>query len=244
MTTITQVLTAFPTAPDRINDTPSEFSDHVDAYLDAVVAHVTESNTWATQCNTVAGEVNANAAAAAVSETNAAASEDVAQSSANYIGEWSDQVGAATVPTCVSHSNRYWQLTEDLADITAKEPGVDSEWMLIPYKNHVESAKTANYNITASDLYQGSVFTNTGADGAVTLTLPAGASGYHFGMYVAVAQYLRATAAAGEKFRYSAVQSAAAGYIRENTIGRYIFCKWTGDNWLITEINGTWKMDE
>lgn len=46
----------------------------------------------------------------------------------NYKGEWSSLTGALAQPASVSHSSRIWILNTDLADVTTKEPGVDSEW--------------------------------------------------------------------------------------------------------------------
>ena len=58
-----------------------------------------------------------------------------------------------------------------------------------------EVAKTANYTILPSD--NGKLFTNTGASGAVTLTLPALAPGYKFGFFVVANQNLTVSSAAG-----------------------------------------------
>jgi len=244
---ISQTISSFPTAPDRENDTPSEFSDNVDAYLQAVVDHVSEVNTWATQANSLVSDVNSDASDAATSETNAAASEAAAQSSANYVGEWDDQSGAATVPTCVSHNNIYWQLTEDLGDITAKEPGVDSEWIVAHCNARNEVAKTqaaSPYAATVCDLLGNTIFSNAAATDAVEITLLAGAEGYGFRFYVAEAQYLKFTANGSETFRYGSTQSAAGGYIRSNTIGRSGIVEWVDSQWVIHFINGAVSVDE
>ncbi len=76
MTTITQTITALPTAPARTDD-PSVFITRADAMMAALPTMVTQENTWAGQANTVAGEVNSNAATAttqaALATTNGAA---------------------------------------------------------------------------------------------------------------------------------------------------------------------------
>ena len=115
-------ITPLPAAPSR--SAPATFSDLADAFLAALATFVTEANALETNVN--AKEVLAVAAAVA-----AAASEAVALAAANYVGPWADQTGAAAVPYAVSHLDRYWQLTENLADVTAKTPGTDAEWLEI-----------------------------------------------------------------------------------------------------------------
>ena len=63
MTTITQTITALPTAPARTDD-PATFITRADAMMAALPTMVTQENTWAGQVNTVAGEVNTNATTA------------------------------------------------------------------------------------------------------------------------------------------------------------------------------------
>lgn len=55
----------------------------------------------------------------------------LAVSQTNFIGLWSAQTGAKTVPCSVYHLGSFWALTSNIADITAKEPGVATEWVLI-----------------------------------------------------------------------------------------------------------------
>ena len=52
-----------------------------------------------------------------------------ALAAANFQGKWSDLTGEISAPASVFHDGEYWVLAEDLADVTAKEPGVDSEWI-------------------------------------------------------------------------------------------------------------------
>lgn len=115
-------ITTLPPAPSR--QTPATFSDKADALLGALDQFVTEANALETN-------VNASETAATASETAAAASETVATASANYVGPWVDQTGAANVPYSVSHLDKCWLLTENLADVTTKTPGTDSEWLEI-----------------------------------------------------------------------------------------------------------------
>ncbi len=115
-------ITPLPPAPSRA--VPSTFSTLADAFLAALSTFVTEANALETNVN--AKEVITVAASSTASSASA-----VALAAANYKGEWSAQTGAATVPYCVSHDNMYWMLTTNIADITAKEPGVASEWISI-----------------------------------------------------------------------------------------------------------------
>ena len=109
---------------------------------------------------------------------------------------------------------------------------------------HVVTAKSSNYSVLAADLKGNTLFTNTGASGEITLALPAGAANYSFGAYVTTAQYLKITANGTEKFRYLATQGAAGGYIRINVVGRYVWCVWSGTEWVIINIQGAWNLDE
>lgn len=51
-----------------------------------------------------------------------------ALAAAGYAGAWSGLSGALAIPASVYHDDALWFLLEDLADVTAKEPGVDAEW--------------------------------------------------------------------------------------------------------------------
>lgn len=143
--TISQTITipAFdpPTAPSR--DDPANFRTRADAFVDwlgndlpdEIDAFSAEVNTWASEANSLATTVNgyktdAESAKTAAEEAQAGAeaAESAALAGSNYIGEWGDQTGSATVPTSVSHNDVFYLLTEDIADITAEEPGVSAKW--------------------------------------------------------------------------------------------------------------------
>ncbi|MBW2675034.1 MAG: hypothetical protein JRD89_16750, partial [Deltaproteobacteria bacterium] len=84
-----------------------------------------------TEANALETNVNAKEVTASAAAVTAEDSEAVAMAAANYVGPWADQTGAANVPYAVSHLDRYWQLTGNLADVTLKTPGTDPEWLEI-----------------------------------------------------------------------------------------------------------------
>jgi len=244
--TIDQIIASFPVVPSQENDTWPEFCAHMDAFLVALANFEPEINTWTTEANVLAALVNSYSVSAASEAANAAASALAAAGSANYKGEWGDQVGEATPPYCVSHNGLLWLLLEYLADVTAKTPGEDVEWLCISLRSRelVKTQAVSPYTVTAGDLAGNRVFCNAGASGAVEFTLPAGAAGYSFDFYVAENQYLKFQADGTEKFRYSGTQGEAGGYIRSNTIGRSGSIKWLDSQWVIMYLNGLMKMDQ
>ena len=106
------------------------------------------------------------------------------------------------------------------------------------------TSKTSDYTVGSSDCDGTKTFGNDGAGGEVNWSLPAGSSGYAIHFYVVDAQYLKVTANGTEKIRFEATQSAAGGYIRSNTVGNSVTLKWSGDDWVITSIEGEWNYDE
>jgi len=122
-------IAALPTPPSRSN--PSTFSALADAFIAALPTFRTEANALATGAEADAATAAAQAVIATAQAVIAVAAESSAVAAANYKGEWSAKTGAAAVPYCVSHANMYWMLTTNIADITAKEPGVAAEWISI-----------------------------------------------------------------------------------------------------------------
>lgn len=55
----------------------------------------------------------------------------IATAATGFKGLWSDQTGAATKPYCVLHNGAFWALLNNLADVTASEPGVTADWAMI-----------------------------------------------------------------------------------------------------------------
>lgn len=62
----------------------------------------------------------------------------------NRVKVWSSMTGAASVPLIVEHDSAYWRLDSNLADVTAKEPGVDAEWTKIGLLSGYEEITTSN----------------------------------------------------------------------------------------------------
>jgi len=154
-------ITPLPTPPSRTS--PSTFSALGDAFVAAMP-------TFATEANALEANVNAKEATVVADEVICTAAAAVALAASNYKGPWSSQSGAANVPYAVSHNGSYWQLTTNLADVTAKEPGVDSEWLLI-------ATGTQWQRITsATDAVKGNGYLVDTSAGSVTLTLPASPS--------------------------------------------------------------------
>src|SRR5690606_1540417 len=52
----------------------------------------------------------------------------IAAATANFKGEWGDLTGPLAIPASVYHSGSYWQLLNNLADVTLSEPGVSADW--------------------------------------------------------------------------------------------------------------------
>lgn len=80
-------ITALPNPPDRVNDTPTEFSQNTAAFLNALPTFVTEANALQTDVNAkevaAAGSATAAANAATASATSATQSANSATASAN-----------------------------------------------------------------------------------------------------------------------------------------------------------------
>lgn len=118
-----QSLTALPTAPARTM-AAATFVTTADAWVAGL-------QTFSTDINTMISETNAATAQVTLDAATVAAAADAVAANANFIGSWSAQTGAKTVPTSVAHNGETWILLSDIADITAKEPGIDSEWQQV-----------------------------------------------------------------------------------------------------------------
>jgi len=176
MTTITQVITALPTAPDPATMSPSLFASTAAASVLAQKAMTPELNLMAGQMNTVAGEINAAIAPVAGQVAAVAASEANTAALANFKGNWSALTGALAKPASVFHNGAFWALLNNQADVTASQPGVSADWQVC---GGAWPIIRINSNTTAQP-WRTYVFY-----GACTLTAPAiSGNGKQFGIVV------------------------------------------------------------
>lgn len=94
-------------------------------------------------------------------------------------------------------------------------------------------AKTANYTVLAAD--NNTLFTNAGASGAVTFTLPTVGRGYHFWFYVEADQSVTVAGATGTvvAFNDAAANSVAFSTTAEKVGGCIeVFSNAAGTKWL------------
>lgn len=103
---------------------------------------------------------------------------------------------------------------------------------------------TSNATLASGDCTGDQIRTNRGATGEVIITLPSGTNGDTVPAMVIAAQYLRFTATDGDKFTVGGTSSAANGYIRSNTQGRFFTLVYDTDAWHITFSNGPISYDE
>lgn len=102
-------------------------------------------------------------------------------------------------------------------------------------------AKTADYTVKTSE--NGTAFTNTGASGAVVLTLPAATVGLHYYFGVGAAQALRIDPNGTETISLpsNGVPGAAGKYLEADAAGEtvHLMCVVAG-NWAVMGYTGTW----
>ena len=145
MATAPPSITALPTPPDP-ND---RATFNTRAYPWSVA-----QQTLATEANAVAANVYANATEAAaqaeLATTNGAAqvalaaeqaelaraqavaaalSADAASAAANFAGVWSTLTGPLNKPATVYHAGLFYVLVNNLASVSASEPGVTADWI-------------------------------------------------------------------------------------------------------------------
>ena len=176
MTTITQVITALPTAPDPATMSPSLFASTAAASVLAQKAMTPELNLMAGQMNTVAEEINAAIAPVAGQVAAVAASEVNVAALANFKGAWSALTGALNKPASVFHNGAFWALLNNLANVTASTPGVSADWQVC---GGAWPIIRINTNTTAVPNVTYVIY------GACTLTAPAiSGNGKQFGIVV------------------------------------------------------------
>jgi hypothetical protein len=106
------------------------------------------------------------------------------------------------------------------------------------------NAKAANYTVLASE--NGQCFTNTGASGTITLSLPAATAGMHYKFYVGAAQQLRIDPNGNETISLpsTGVAGAAGKYLVADAVGEtvYLYCANAG-TWAVMGYTGTWTAE-
>ena len=147
------LVNTLPPAPNSATDTPAEFDNNANATVAAQVLMIPEINTASAWMNSTASEMYNNAVEAGLSASNATESEadavsaaNTAQSVANFKGKWSDLTGPLSVPSSVYHNSKTWSLLSNVADVTASEPGVSSDWYAVDAINmsNVRSARLSD----------------------------------------------------------------------------------------------------
>lgn len=111
---------------------------------------------------------------------------------------------------------------------------------------HVTDIEHHTANDTLTVLENGTVHTNKGASGAITLTLPAATVGHHFYFYVGAAQELRIDPNGTETISLpsTGVAGAAGKYLTANAIGEtvHLMCCEAG-TWAAFGFTGTWTAE-
>lgn len=101
--------------------------------------------------------------------------------------------------------------------------------------------KTGAYTVLTSD--SGKVFTNLGAGGQVTFSLPLATVGLHYTFKVMVAQEIRLDPQTGEQITDPAdgILASAGEYITANALTEFIHIAcFTATEWDVLEVSGTW----
>lgn len=115
-------------------------------------------------------------------------------------------------------------------------------------RNRIVEAKTAAYTVVAGQ-DEGKTFTNAGAAGAITFSLPAATVGQSYRFLVQAAQELRIDPNGTETIALpeTGVQGAAGKYLTANAIGEFVHleCIIAG-TWTViagTLANGLWTAE-
>jgi hypothetical protein len=116
-----------PVRGDRLN-----FPIVADAFVAALPDFRSQTNAVGEFVEERANEAEAAQQAAAASAGLAGASADIAAAVAGFAGAWEDLTGPLSMPASVAHDDAFWILIQDVADVTAHEPGVSVAWAAQP----------------------------------------------------------------------------------------------------------------
>lgn len=108
--------------------------------------------------------------------------------------------------------------------------------------NKTITAKTAGYNVLSGDSQ--TVFTNTGASGSVTFTLPTASAGLEYFFYIDAVQTVVVTAPASTTIRLGGTASATAGNVTAGAAGNMVHIIAISSTQYVTlGYNGTWTVN-
>ena len=252
---ITQSVSDPGTAPARTD--PDNFDARADAFLAvlSIWGTVTTGDliVWSTQVNALSTAVNGYSTAAETAETNA----ETAQTAAEAAQTAAEASAGATVYVAgttydagdkvLDPSDSYASYTSQSGSNTGNTPNTDdgTYWVVtMPIPGVLD--KTTSATLTPTEISGLKTLTNNGAGGEVILTWPALITGKAVKFYVNDAQYLQIKAPTGKTIRIGAVTTAAAGYIRSNTVGDWVEVRAMPDGLVVMGISpgNNWTYDE
>ena len=129
--------------------------------------------------------------------------------------------------------------TQTLTNKTMTSPTLNT-----PVIKQTHEAHTAGDTLTAAE--SGSVHTNTGAGGAITIVLPVATVGQYFDFHVGAAQELRLDPNGTETIALpsSGVQGAAGKYLTADAVGEWVSLKCViAGTWTPQGYAGTWTAE-
>ena len=88
----------------------------------------------------------------------------------NRVKTWSTMTGAASIPLVVEHNGVYYGLNTNLADVTAKEPGVDAEWTSFGNKTYQEFTTSGTWTKPVGCKYVYAQIVSGGCSGSILIT--------------------------------------------------------------------------
>ena len=112
----------FPAAAEAQYTYLAQFSPDWNVTITAMNVAIAETEGFVADAEGYAND----SANSAVESANFAAT---SLSAVNFKGAWVNLTGALNVPSSAFHDGLYWQLINNLADITTSEPGVTADWV-------------------------------------------------------------------------------------------------------------------
>ena len=113
--------------PNR-GQSPAVFAQNADDWLAYQQTFTNGVDAACVFANNAATSAAASETAALASKNAAANSEASAAASANFKGAWSSLAGPLNKPATVLHNGSYWELMNDLPDVTKSQPGSSANW--------------------------------------------------------------------------------------------------------------------